>query len=44
MTNKTLYDVLLSQASAGTLAGKVNLVDEEDIDIEENGDLTFECT
>ena len=27
MRNKALYDVLLSQASAGSLAGKVNVVD-----------------
>ena len=43
MRNKTLYDVLLSQASAGTLAEKVNELGSEDFDLDE-GILTFECT
>ena len=43
MRNKTLYDVLLSQASAGTLAEKVNELGSDDFDLVE-GILTFECT
>ena len=43
MRNKTLYDVILNQASAGTLSGKVNLVPEDELDIDEDGNITFEC-
>ena len=43
MRNKALYDVILSQASAGTLAGKVNIVPEDDMDVDEDGTVTFEC-
>ena len=43
MRNKTLYDVILSQASAGTLAGKVNVVPEDELDVDEEGVVTFEC-
>ena len=42
--NKVIYDVLLSQASAGTLEGKVIQVEEEEIDVDEEEEiLTFEC-
>ena len=42
--NKTLYDVMLSQASAGTLAGKVNVLGDDDLDFDEDGSsVTFEC-
>ena len=42
--NKTLYDVILSSASAGTLAGKVIEVAHQDCDIDEDdGSVTFEC-
>ena len=44
MRNKALYDVLLSQASAGSLAGKVNVVDQDDVDVDEDAEtLSFEC-
>jgi len=42
--NKTLYDVLLSQACAGSLAEKVNIVSQEEIHVDEEGTLTFDLT
>ena len=42
--NKTVYDVMLSQASAGTLPGKVTLLTEDEIDLDEDQHtVTFEC-
>ena len=44
MRNKTIYDVILSQASADSLAEKVNIVSQEEVDVDEETEtLSFEC-
>ena len=35
--------MILSQASAGLLEGKVNVVASDDMDVDEDGAVTFEC-